>query len=220
MLLAGVAGADDFLGPSGVPFRGTPLSVFAEWEFLSTYAGSTSIPPVSFNSIGGGGSETLYAGFVSDADISGESWAWDLDGLGLISTGLNGANITFNVQNWVDNEPFKALVVQITYFDPSGAAPLPGFPAPHVVSVEGMEGQNPVTGFPFSLIPPDHRGGIHVAEHWSMEPNPDFENIVVFVPNGIHLNEVVIDTVSTPEPATLSLLIVGAAVMFRYRRRR
>jgi len=215
ILLAGAAGADDFLGPSGIPFRGAPLSIYAEWEFLGgTFAGLTSIPPVSFNTVDGSGGETLYNGFSTDADISGEAWAWDLDGLGLIATGLNGSNITFNVQDWVDNKPFKALVIQITYFDPSGTAP-----TPHVVSVEGLEGQDTVTGF-LSPVPIFYRDENHVAEYWSMEPNPDFESIVVYLSEGVHLDEVVIDTVSTPEPATLSLLIVGAAVMFRFRRRR
>lgn len=224
ILFAGVAGADDFLGPSGIPFRGAPLSVFAEWEFLNPPADPTFIPPdgmpIPFSAVGGSGNETLYAGFSTHADISGEAWIWDpFDDGALIATGPNGSDIAFNVQNWVEMEPFKAIVIQITYFDPSGQAP-----PPHVVYVEGQElagtpGEFTVFGrlSPVPIFNPDEN---HIAEHWRMEPNPDFEQIVVHVPEGVYLDEVIIDTVSTPEPATLSLLIVGAAVIARYRRRR
>ena len=57
-----------------------------------------------------------------------------------------------------------------------------------------------------------------------MEPNPDWEQIVVTVPLGTVIVEVVVDSVSSPEPATLSLLAfgglaIGGWTLIRRRRR-
>jgi len=235
LMFAGVGAADDFLGDGGVPNRGDPLSVYGSWEFLSdpgqrlapeswTYILPDG-PGVNgpFDSVGGSHGEILYPGFATHADAGSSSeWSWQLTDAGgsddgvLIATptgGKNDSEITFNLQNWVDDMEFKLIVVQMTYW---GSTP------PHVKAIQGQElagtaGEYDVFGG--RLLPPIPFDPNHIYESWGMEPNPDWEQVVISVPAGTQLDEVVIDTVSVPEPATVTLLVLGAVVILQRRRR-
>jgi len=232
LLFSGASVADDFLGPQGVAFRGDPLTAFAGWEFAidpgqlpAPQGWNFILPDVGEGYVGWTHGETLYTGFGgthADAGAASE-WQWQLTDAGgsddgvLIPTPTQGAAslIAFNVANWVDRMPLKNIVVQITYW---------GDVAPAVVYVTGQElagtpGEYEVNGFHNPIMPPFRWDGNHIAEFWLVEPNPDWEQIVVGVPVGTQLDEVVIDTISLPEPATLMLLTLGAAAVLQRRRR-
>jgi hypothetical protein len=197
------APADDFAPPW---YRGYPLSVEAEWEFAAAPSNWYFISPDAFNSVGGSSGETLYDGFSTHAEVDdAANWGWtsgDGDG-GLCPTPQDGANIAFQVQNWVDQEPYKYIRVQMTYGSPE---------PPVVVSATGYgseaEGE---------IGPANSDGNGHTYFDIEFPCNPDWESIEVHVPCGTTLDEVYIDTVSIPEPTTLMLLALGAAAALRRR---
>jgi hypothetical protein len=47
------------------------------------------------------------------------------------------------------------------------------------------------------------------VELWEISPNPDFEQLKVFLPENTILSEVVIDTISVPEPSSFVLAALG-----------
>ena len=135
----------------------------------------------------------------------------------LIPTPATGdaSTIAFNVENWIDQEPLKNIVIQMTYW---------GNNSPVVIYVTGQElagtpEEYDVNGFPNPILPSFRWDANHIVEFWIVEPNPDWEQIVIGVPVGTELDEVVIDTISLPEPATLILLTLGAVAVLQRRRR-
>jgi MYXO-CTERM domain-containing protein len=218
--LSGPLAADD-ISPPG--YRGGPLSVEAEWEFLISPSNLpppqswTFILPDTFSSVGGSGGETLYGGFATHADaVSAANWNWvigDGDG-GLTPVFTTGAFIAFNVQNWVDVEPEKLLRVQVTY---SGAV------SPTITNVLAWDdvANNPPIGVPAPSMLLGHVNvdPNHFYEDWSIMPNPDWEQIEIFVPFNTILDEVYIDTISVPGPGALALLGVAGLMAVRRRRR-
>lgn len=195
--------ADDFAPPW---FRGEQLSIQAEWEWASPPADLFFMAPDVFIPVGGTVGGVLYPGFPTHAEVEFPAdWRWllgDGDG-GLTPTNPNGANIIFNVQNWVDEEPIKYLRIQITH---------QGLP-PQVVSVTGFLPGTP-GAFDGGLTIDDQ----HFYSDWRMLPNPSWEQVVVNVPFGTVLDEVVIDSVSVPAPAGALLFAIVAAGAGRRRR--
>lgn len=88
------------------------------------------------------------------------------------------------------------------------------------VDSTGFEGSTPVPGLvtfastPLVFTQPD--GGY---QYFDLEyrPNPDYETITVQVADGAQLVQVMIDSVSVPEPATIGLLAFGTLAMLRKR---
>ena len=221
-VMAGVVGvtltagafADDLFPP---PWRGGALSVFAEWEWQQAPPNLNFMPPLAGFSVTSGTAdpdigpdgETLYLGFATHAEVDvPTNWAWDPgDGDGGLTPTQPGASIAFNVQNWIDDEPLKLIRIQVAYL---GSAPPPtvrymeGIVEPDFV-YDGV----PVGGF---------EGDLYFYEDWEIRPNPDWEQIVLDVPLGITLDQVVIDTISIPGPAVLTALALSAPFVVRKRR--
>ena len=55
-------------------------------------------------------------------------------------------------------------------------------------------------------------GALYFFEDWVMRPNPDWEFINIFTPNGVSLHEVVIDTVSYV-PLRPAAILFGFALL-------
>ena len=201
--------ADNFAPP---PWVGQPLSYHAEWDFPSY----TDISNPDSESDGGPiNNEFLYDQFSTHIDYDGPGWVWDVaDGDGGV-TKPGGGSFGINTINWVDELPLKYVRVQLTF---TGLAP----DVPHA------------QGFSFDLY---HGGGATTTDHglfasdlpvfvdanhayWdiTMIPNPDWEQIVVNVPQGTIIDQIVVDTISIPEPSTMTVLALGAFLVLRRRR--
>jgi len=126
--------------------------------------------------------------------------------------------------NWVDEMPLKLMRVQTHFITPSIETLVAG-----VGNLQAFEGPDPVldiselstTLFPIDVLPDTGSGtpvvGVLVQD-FAMMPNPDWEYLEIYVPEGTAVGQVVIDTVSIPEPATLLLLAVGSLTTLLRRR--
>ena len=223
VLLAGqtVLG-DDFAPPD---YRGLSLSYQAEWDFglMQGSVGNGLVPTKEDNwpDNDPAGFPFLYDKFDTHIDFDDPTdWLFYEEG-GLWNPGRD-ASFGCQVINWVDNEPLKKLRIQITYR---------GDFAPTIPEITGFvyyeDGPNRIPyphPDPGSLVLPgqfvehvDWAAG-QFYEDWIIEPNPDWEQIVVAVPMGTIVDQIVIDSISIPEPATLAVLGLGAVGLLRKRR--
>ena len=208
--------ADNFAPPDYV---GDPLSYHAEWEFSTLPSGD--IAADSESNGGPKNNEFLYDLLGgSHIDLDGSDWNWDpADGDGGIANTNRNASFAINAINWVDEEPDKSIRIQITYI---------GQQAPTVSGANGYwyndyHGLTPPTSTTdLGFFPADATVNVdpnHLFNDIEMQPNPDWEQIVVNVPQGTVVDEVVLDSISIPEPRVLVLLLaVGGGIAFVRRR--
>jgi hypothetical protein len=204
--------------------RGSPYTTSAEWVF-NVAPGSTPMAP---NGPVAGTVPTYVGDFVpltygQYTNITGPV-AIPSAGLILDNNGwknplsTSDATITFVIPNWIDVFPIKFLELQSVYYHP-------------------IEEQIGSTSPPLSVI--GDKGGLQSTverkgdqdyelgslekhynfSYYTLQPNPDWEYVVMTVKPGYTISQVVIDTISIPEPATASLLLIaGAACLLRRRR--
>jgi hypothetical protein len=216
-LLATVAFVQPAVSADWFPpdFRGLPGSVYALWDLNNPENPDLAdafnavpldglplyeIPPIV---------EILNLEFATVGDTSG----W-------LATGDFGI-LNFCVPNFIDFLPVKDIWVQINYIAPN---PNPADPLtfPWVAAVEASDNE---VGFVLG----EFTGSFNIPqigyrlETWVVRPNPDFELIQIFVPRGVLVDQVIIDTISTvPEVSTMVLCGVSGFVIagFGYVRRR
>lgn len=195
-----IAQADDLNPP---PWRGAPLTTFSHWDFLTP---NTPFPdgapaPVIGNS---GGAPTFTPG-------PNVTWEPGTDASGEWVGGPGGGTLTFQIPNWIDDLPVKLLQIQMTYFEIHNSG----------LTVSNINAVDPLgitlvqqTGTTTSTIPNGpHLGWEQRTEQWTILPNPDSETITVFLPAENLLTQIVIDTISVPEPSSLLLAGMGAALL-------
>jgi hypothetical protein len=179
--------ADDLTPP---PWRGSPLSVWAEWQLIP---GSTALQVLPWTAIDDADPATTLSPIPITALVQ-PTTANEYD---------------FRVPNWIDNEPIKFMRLQLTW---EGTAQLP-----MSVLSQAYDGANIISGsVAFVSTPVLAPNGVGYYQYYDIEfkPNPDFEDIRVALPPDGHLTQVVIDTVSTvPEPATMAILALGGLVL-------
>ena len=197
--------ADDVFPPH---YRGGPLSVEAHWDFNTLPNFASGEAPDSFTAIGGSQGETLYNGFQTHIDFSPNDWMWDGNS-GITPVNPNGGTFAINAQNWVDDEPLKLLRVQMTY---SGIAPDVFFGIGEELA--GTPGAFDVLGMEVGMFD----DGRNYYEDWTFAPNPDWEQMQVFVSFGTTIDQVDFDSISIPEPASACLF--GLAGWFAVIRRK
>ena len=217
MFAATPALADDLFPPS---YRGAQLSYQAEWDTFGHFNDPQGFFPDT-ESFVGDGNHQLYGAFATHLDLSPSvpvnptSWAVVPSGpdSGLTDPGTIGGN-TFvaNTINWVDWRELKHVRVQVAYTD-FGAGP------PTITGMIGISEAFPNGSLPQGALdlvtPGNFVGGFsqpgYFYEHWIIVPNPDWEAIEFFLPQGTIVDQIVIDTISVPEPAGLGL--VGLALL-------
>ncbi len=192
----------------------TNLSTSADWDFLTN---SAQLAPDGNNVV-------LNAGNSGQGPLLNVSpnmtWSNALDPDGEWTTNQNAVTpgaMSIPYPNWLDQEPIKYLHFQTLWSSLAGLAGAPNFTIDSIDSANG-----PI----LSLIPPvqtfdylQANGQYNHVEDWQIIPNPNWENIVLHVPQGTSIDEVVIDTISIPEPAA-GLLFLAALPLFIRRRRR
>lgn len=203
LMPASRAAADDIVPP---PWFGDdpPFATLQEWEFVTPAATPpdgeipTMSPGVPFVTPSG---DLIYIDEPSPP-VGLNGW------LG----GPAGGTLTFDIPNIPDDRPVKHLRIQINGIWDMSPPPvvtgllgivLPGTPAPGVF-VTSAEAPFP---------------GFHRWEDWDIFPNPDFETLTLSVPPLTFVNQVVIHTISIPEPGTAMLLMAPAVLGLLKRRR-
>ncbi len=203
--------AKDYGLPGTAPWnRGDAASTYQHWEF-STDTGIT--PETYVNPYG----EPTFEFEVPT------NWGWtpatpgpdgpDVTAWTNTSTGGTGT-IILHVPNNPDDNLIKFIYLQITSTKaPSSATPVGG----------GSGG--PYTGgtWPTGVPAWQEANGWYTYNYGlTIEPNPEFEDIAIEVPWGTSVDQIVVDTICiTPEPATMTLLVVvGSFAMLRRKRQR
>lgn len=191
-LTASLATADDFMPPD---WRGDPLSVMVEWDFIADFnPDPMNILPDQLVTVGDG-IHPLGTAWTHAHASDSVHWADDPNqpGDGVAMTDSVPGEIDFFLVNWTDDYEFKHIWIQITYG---------GEGVPFVTEVVGPNPDdnswtNPTFGYPRDMfdVDPNHR-----VEYWMLMPNPDREHIYIHIPPYTWVDQVVIDTISTPEP--------------------
>lgn len=177
--------ADDFNPP---PWRGGPLTVAAEWEFLTSNL--LDMPPDYMNTVGDG-IHDFNTNCFTHAHF--ENCTWQPDPLdpndGRIVTGPEPGRILFFLCNWIDYYPYKYIWVQLTY----GGMGTPFVQEVIAPNPTTNEWPDPLYGQPIDIWGTPG----FMTEHWYLPFNPDREYVNVIVPPFTWLDQVWIDTIST-----------------------
>ncbi|HSW46128.1 MAG TPA: PEP-CTERM sorting domain-containing protein [Phycisphaerae bacterium] len=202
-LVAGVSPAlgDDFSPP---PWRGTSGSSWAQWEFNTAGQPIANPPNSGFYPAPDGGVLPYGTPTAQAHPGAGQSWqnSWD---------GRKGVwPLSGEIFIWMPNRPitndYKDIQIQLTW-------------QPQAV------GNVPVVGFslnqfdPYTWMTEESRDPVgnwfHSIYKLRVHPNPTSEWLLIT--GGINVDEVVVDTICVPEPATLGLLTIGGLALLRRR---
>ena len=193
-----VVSADDVFPP---PWRGQEGTTQAVWEF-GTSDPSPS-PDFEFNPYGPS-NMNVYAGV-------GQEW-WDIWGGRQGVWPLSGT-IEVEIPNRQEPRPYKDIWVQVTW--------APQAPDTYPLVSETLSGQaggliNEIQLEPTLEPPPADDFWYHSTYLIHIEPNPAWE--IVRIDGAIMVDQIVIDTICIPEPATMLLLSIGGLAVLRKKR--
>lgn len=197
--------ADDLQPP---PYRGQPNSTLVHY----IYDQIQGLQLIGFDQPGGG-----FPPYTGDPDGAGPIQPGGAPQIILDQPITPEGHIyEIYVPNVIDQLPFKMVDVQITYQQPVENT------WPSVVQIVGgdpitdIEQPQIVDAFPFQ--PGGPTGPTYIYEHWMgvIYPNPDWEIIRIEMPGDPV--QIVIDTISVPEPTTMALMGAGGLLAIRRRR--
>jgi len=188
-LAASPAAADDLFPP---PWRGQPNTTFGLWEF---YTPNPSPLPDEGHYPFGPPSMAIYPGVgqVWQSEWNGRTGVWPLSG-----------EIWLGIPNSPIQRPWKDIHIQLTW-GPQAPGNTPIVMSTQPISVPGTLVQTTPLG----------SGWFHSVYTIRLEPNPSWEQILIT--GGIDVDELVVDTICIPEPATLGLLGLGLVAIWRRR---
>jgi hypothetical protein len=157
--------------------------------------------------VGAKGSGTVATSAIISGGPAGLGWGiGDGDGGWFFP---DGGDIHFRVDNVIDNEPVKHIWLQVTHTPGLGLAvdPLTGFNFATTGSFPGA----------VSMIP---HGPTSTIFYWDMFPNPPWEDFRLLVFGGGEIDQIVVDTISIPEPSSVVLCGIGLLSVAMIARRR
>jgi hypothetical protein len=206
---AGPAWADDLTTP---PWRGQPGSTFQEWTFATNANPATATidqngygdPVATIDGQPAG--ETGWRNTLPGVYGSKQGW-WDI-GTGSIVLDIPNSGLT-------GPGTYKEIWVQLTYWRDISQAPVVGMNLPGVVKTYDNDPDQLV------LAGPVGGGWYYDLTKWRVEPNPLEERIVITGAElwGSQIDQIVVDTICVPEPASLAGLACLVAVLLRRRGR-
>lgn len=196
--------ADDFQPPS---WRGAPGSSWAKWEFNDAGAPVAFPPNSGFYSAPDAGYTPFGTPTLEARPGGGQSWQGTWAGRPGVWQ-LSGELILDIPNNPVGNE-YKDIQLQLTWH-PQAQGNMP------VTEVSLNSSLDPST--PMMLVSTTSAGGdwFHSVYSLRLYPNPSHEWMLITA--GIDVDEVVVDTICVPEPASLAVLGLGALAITRRRR--
>lgn len=165
-------------------FRGDPLSVYAEWEFVGSDLHDDE--PDTMYWIGDGVHEFNLSCYTHTHayDVYWEEDPTDPTD-GRVYTQSVPGRLDFFVCNFIDGYPYKYIWIQITYG---------GDGVPFVYETVAPPWDNPYYGELIRVVPCE--SGQRV-ESWVLPLNPDREFVKVEIPPFTWVDQVIIETVST-----------------------
>ncbi len=193
ILLPAAGRADDLNPPE---YRGRPLTTAAEWDFDS---GNTYTQPdgEEVTLVIGDSAPLLNGAFPPGAPhpscrkFGDTQWS-TLAGDGGWSGGPAGTGIiACNIPNWLQDQPEKQLRIQVTYSGPA--------PYTNVFGSIGVPGTGANVSEVFIKRVADTRnslpsGARYFYEDWRIFPNPDWEQVVIYLHHGTFLHQLVVDS--------------------------
>lgn len=195
VLVACPAWADDLNPPA---WRGQPGTTFQEWKFLND---NPTPSPDLVNNPYGQPSSHVWPGTDQHwwSTWGGRPGVWPLSGTS-----------EFYLPNAPPND-YKDVWIQITWAKQAFAS------APILTSNPGGTIQllHQIDIGPTNEPPPAGANWWHSTYNIRIYPNPTFETIRI--DGTIMVDQVVIDTICAPEPASLGLLLMGGVALLRRR---
>jgi hypothetical protein len=191
--------ADDYNPPERW-IRGDPGTTYQRWEFMDGGA-LPSAPEEDYINPFGPASLT-----ITD---EGETKVWmPSDGEGHEGVWRYENQIIIEILNFNEDNPLKEIWIQLTYA--AIGVPLVYADDPGGTRFWGqMVNEEPIIDSEY----------LHATWHIIMEPNPDREIIFIEPRNcTTYIDEIVIDTICIPEPATLLMLGLGGLALLKKRR--
>ncbi len=197
-----VVHADD-INPPTLWQRGEPGSTFQQWEFSSD---NLNPAPDFLDNPNGTPVLTIYPAHAWEEEWGGHSGVWP----------LSGALQTEIPNNRIPND-YKLIQIQLTW---STEVPVPVSPVFIIESdptgeVTILDAETIILGP--TGVPGAGPDWFHTTYLFEIVPNPNIETITIS--GTIMVDELVIDTICVPEPATLSLLGAGSLLLIRRKRR-
>jgi len=201
MLMSAVASAHDVVWPD---WRGQEGTTFQHWTF------DDATNPVELDNAYGTATATITPGEF------GEGWLDELgfdEQEGIWDIGGTDGSIVLDIDNRPETDEFKEIWLQVTYYKFSGFSDVPTI---EVVGADYVEGQTLVVEEdPYA----PGNGWFLDQSIWRIEPNPMNEQIILTgALVGSRIDQIVVDTICIPEPATMGLFAIGGLLVLRKRR--